>query len=144
MIVFWLLIKYLFILALLFTPLIGFWAKGRLGLQWWQIFMLTSLVAYLLIVLGALAAGWYADAVLQSYDLDGNGMFSGDELTPEQDKAMQQVVRDAGRTFAPIVGLVFAPLGVLLGFVGCSIMVGLWQRIINNQVDQSPNKKTTP
>ncbi|MDO4440683.1 MAG: hypothetical protein Q4B81_00695 [Moraxella sp.] len=103
--------------------------------------MLTSLVAYLLIVLGALATGWYADAVLQSYDLNGDGMFSGDELTPEQDKAMQQVVRDAGRTFAPIVGLYLHHWVCCWALWVCSIMVGLWQRIINNQVDQSPNKK---
>lgn len=39
---------------------------------------------------------------LNSFDLDGDGFFSGDEITPEQQQAMQRVSNDTGRALAPL------------------------------------------
>tara|TARA_R110001599_G_scaffold353817_1_gene598881 strand:+ start:1352 stop:1729 length:378 start_codon:yes stop_codon:yes gene_type:complete len=47
-------------------------------------------------------------AELRSYDLNGDGGFSSDELTPEAELAMQRFTRDTGRTFAPIAGIFIA------------------------------------
>lgn len=47
---------------------------------------------------------------LYSFDLNGDGIFSGDEITPEQEKAMRNYIGDAGRTLAPITGAVYSLL----------------------------------
>ncbi|MEM9079411.1 MAG: hypothetical protein AAGC74_01825 [Verrucomicrobiota bacterium] len=47
---------------------------------------------------------------LEKFDLDGDGAFSGEEITPEMEKAMEAVTQDTGRTFAPITGLVICPV----------------------------------
>jgi hypothetical protein len=50
------------------------------------------------------------DTVLNRYDLNGDGRFSGDELTPEMERAMEDVTNDAGRTLALITGLITCPI----------------------------------
>ena len=37
-------------------------------------------------------------------------MFSGEELTPEMERAMDDVTNDTGRSLAPITGLITCPL----------------------------------
>lgn len=46
--------------------------------------------------------------LLNSFDLDDDGFFSGDEITPEQQQAMQRVSNDTGRALAPITGAIFS------------------------------------
>lgn len=45
---------------------------------------------------------------LYSFDLNGDGVFSGSEITPEQEEAMIKFIGDTGRTFAPITGAIFS------------------------------------
>ena len=66
------------------------------------------LLTYGTIVLGVYAYEIYLDFKLASFDLDGDGIFSGQERTPEQKKYMRMVTWDTGRTFAPITGLLFS------------------------------------
>ena len=44
-------------------------------------------------------------AEMKAYDLDSNGGFSKEEMTLEARKAMDHVVNDTGRVFAPLVGI---------------------------------------
>jgi len=57
---------------------------------------------------------WCLDAEIEarmnSFDLDGDGSFSGSELTAEADQALDDWTSDTDRTFAPIVGV---PLTVI-------------------------------
>jgi hypothetical protein len=48
------------------------------------------------------------DRRLRAFDHNGDGFFSGEEVTPEQVAALERVTNDTGRTFAPITGALFA------------------------------------
>jgi hypothetical protein len=82
---------------------------------------LVSVAAILAIVVGtAVIYGRYLDAKLASFDHDGDGIFAGDEQTPEQKRAMSQVTNDLSRTLAPITGGVFAVAYSTLVFGGAA------------------------
>lgn len=66
------------------------------------------LVLYLLIVGTATFDDIYYQWDLNRYDLDKDGMFSGNELTDEQHEAMGKLIRDTGRNFSFTTGFVFA------------------------------------
>lgn len=63
---------------------------------------------YVAIVLGAYLSTIWLDYRLASFDLDGDGVFSGPEITPEQEEALFRVVNDTGRSFAPFTGFAFS------------------------------------
>ena len=54
------------------------------------------------------------DTELAKFDLNGDSFFSGEEINPEQEKAMLRVVSDTGRNFAPLTGGIFSFLYFLL------------------------------
>ena len=45
---------------------------------------------------------------LNRYDLDKDGMFSGEEITDQQNEAMRKLTSDTGRNFSFITGFVMA------------------------------------
>ena len=45
---------------------------------------------------------------LNRYDLDKDGLFGGEEITKEQEAAMQRLTSDVGRNFSFITGFIFA------------------------------------
>lgn len=98
--------------------------KYRLSLLW--VYPATSILCYLFIIGGAWVTDAHLFAILQGYDLDGNGVLNDDELTPMATQAMQNVAGDTGRAMAPMIGLVIAPIGVMVCF-----MTGKFLQIIN-------------
>lgn len=48
------------------------------------------------------------DTELASFDLNNDGIFSGIEVTPEQEGAMHNVTSDTGRNLAPFTGAIFS------------------------------------
>lgn len=44
------------------------------------------------------------------YDLNKDGLFNGEEITREQNQAMQKLINDVGRNFSFVTGLIFAAL----------------------------------
>lgn len=59
---------------------------------------------------------------LERFDLNGNGVFNGDEITPEQQQAMKKVTNDTGRALAPFTGAIVS-LIYNLGVFGMWVMV---------------------
>lgn len=106
-----------FIGLLFITPIIANMIrhKYRLSLLW--IYPATSILCYLFIIGGAWATDEHLSAILQSYDLDGNGVLNDNELTPMATQAMQNVANDTGRAMAPMTGLIIAPIGVVVCFM---------------------------
>ncbi len=47
---------------------------------------------------------------LEPFDLDGNGTFNGDEITPELKKLLNAIASDTGRTYAPVTGFIISPI----------------------------------
>jgi hypothetical protein len=66
------------------------------------------LVLYLLIVGSATYDAIYYQYDLNRYDIDKDGMFTGTEITDEQNEAMRKLTSDTGRNFSFITGFVFA------------------------------------
>lgn len=61
----------------------------------------TACIAY------AIAVDYWIEMDLNSYDLDGDGIFSEAEQTPGQKEAMFRYISDLGRKLLPIFGLVY-------------------------------------
>jgi len=78
--------------------------------QWILWAALASAGCYVFLMLSVQATEFHLANKLARYDLDGDGMFSGEELTPEMERAMDDVTNDTGRSLAPITGLITCPL----------------------------------
>jgi len=72
---------------------------------------------YFFILVSVFAYEYYLDVQLNQFDLDGDGIFTGQENTLEQAKAMAAVTNDTGRTFAPITGAIYSVLYFLVVFI---------------------------
>ena len=59
----------------------------------------------------------YYQIELNSYDLNQDGFFSGNEITPGQEVAMQKVVSDVGRNFSFITGGIYALVLATITFI---------------------------
>jgi len=83
--------------------------KSQIG-AWliWAVF--SSVGCYVLLISSVQLTEIHLENELNQFDLDGNGLFSGEEITPEMSEAMKAVTHDTGRTFAPITGLVTCPV----------------------------------
>lgn len=81
---------------------------------------ISFVVLYLFIVGSAQLSDYQLKKELDSFDLDGDGIFSSVEFTPEAEDAMNRYTQDTGRTFAPIAGFIFSSVYVSLvfGFIG--------------------------
>ncbi len=91
--------------------------------KWLFISSIIFLCIYFIVVGGALYQDISLQLALHKFDLNGDGFFNGNEITPQQSEAMQKVVSDTGRTFSVISGLLFA--GTI------TIMISLGRVIIN-------------
>jgi hypothetical protein len=87
--------------------------KKKLLLALMQIF-----VFYVSVLVEVSIYDYQLEKQLYSFDLNGDGVFSGSEITPEQEEAMIKFVGDTGRTFAPITCAIFSfmyfPLALLI------------------------------
>ena len=65
---------------------------------------LSAVLIFTVIVGTAFLYGRHLDRLLAAFDLDGDGIFSGEELSPDQDRALRLVTNDLSRTLAPVTG----------------------------------------
>jgi len=70
--------------------------------------IISFISVYIFFVLGVYCYEIYLEYRLDSFDLNGDGFFTGEENTPEKEKYMSLVTNDTGRTFAPFTGLVYS------------------------------------
>ncbi|STZ10661.1 Uncharacterised protein [Moraxella caviae] len=120
-----------FLIALIFiTPFLAYFLARKYRIHLALVFLLACVVVYGLVVGGALATDAHLQALLASYDLNNDGFFDGDEITPEQEKVMQAVVSDTGRRMAVVTGLIVAPILVSGCFLGCAILMRIVKWII--------------
>ncbi len=90
--------------------------------KWFWISVTVFFGVYLLILVRAIYLDVHFQSVLNEFDLNKDGFFSGEEITSEQQKAMKNVISDTGRNFAPITGLLFSGVISLFIFVGGKII----------------------
>lgn len=82
--------------------------KGRNRLSTGRMAFYGSFFFYLTIIATVIATNIVLRNQLESFDLNHDGIFSGSEITPEQNEALHKVCADTGRTFAPIVGILYS------------------------------------
>lgn len=70
------------------------------------LWLMACVVCWLLIQGSVQLVEWYLLHQLDSFVLDHDGVFSGNELTLEQAQAMYRVTNDTGRALAPITGAI--------------------------------------
>lgn len=85
--------------------------------KWFWISMTLFFTLYLLIVVGAAYSDISLKLNLQSFDLDGNGFFTKNEITAEQKMAMNKVISDVGRNLSFISGLIFSAIIASFAFI---------------------------
>gem|GEM_PF-740089 len=66
------------------------------------------LVIYFFIVGSATYYDIYYQWDLNRYDLDNDGFFGAQEITKDQEAAMQRLINDVGRNFSFVTGLIVA------------------------------------
>lgn len=79
--------------------------------------MIVFLFVYISVVGVATYNAIYYQWDLNRYDLDNDGFFGGQEITKDQETAMQRLTNDVGRNFSFITGLLFA------GFISTIVYV---------------------
>ena len=89
----------------------------RIRLATVAVFSLVGTYTLLLLAVHVLNAEIAAN--LSSYDLNRDGGFSGSEISPEQQKAMEDFTNDTGRNMAPIIG-------ALLSLAYVTVVFTLW------------------
>lgn len=80
------------------------------------------LVFYTLIVGSAALTDIKYQKQLDTYDLNQDGLFSENEITPEQEAAMFRLTNDVGRNFSIFTGALFSGI---LGLIAYGISVGI-------------------
>jgi hypothetical protein len=83
------------------------------GLLWSSVTVF--IVLYALIVGSAAYNDIYYQWDLNRYDLDKDGFFGGQEITKEQEVAMNRQIHDVGRNFSFMTGFIFA--GIISTFI---------------------------
>jgi len=75
--------------------------------KWTWISLTVFLATYLFVVGTALYDDVYSQWAINRYDINKDGFFSEDEITPEQKEAMFRLTNDLGRNLSFFTGLVF-------------------------------------
>jgi hypothetical protein len=85
--------------------------------KWLWISTIVFFLMYILIVGSAIYVDLVAQWDLMKFDLNGDGNFSGIEITPDQKEALKIYSADTGRNFSIVTGLIFSGLVTLLVFI---------------------------
>lgn len=74
------------------------------------LYIISCVLFWVLVQMSVQLIAWDLKNQLDSFDLDHDGIFSPDEITPQQEqafnKAFNAVVNDTGRALAPITGAI--------------------------------------
>ena len=73
--------------------------------KWFWVCITVFFIFYLLIVGGATYSDISSELSLLKFDLNGDGFFNGNEVTPELKKEMKNMISDTGINFSFISGL---------------------------------------
>ncbi|MCH6259463.1 hypothetical protein MLD52_23105 [Puniceicoccaceae bacterium K14] len=99
------------------APFLALALNLKLRLNPVSIFLCSLVFGYFALV----ASVWMLDLEIQKelylHDTNGDGTFSSEEMTPEAKEAMERVVSDTGRQFAPFTGIpiTFIWTGIVFG-----------------------------
>lgn len=96
--------------------------KRKLKLSINKIALLSSLLTYIIIVASASYLSFKYQSELDAFDLNNDGLFSGNDINEEQQKAMLKVISDTGRNFAPFTGILFSVIYYIILLLTLSLI----------------------
>lgn len=105
-------------------PLIAWGANNiskRRRLSFWLLVLGTTIMGYFLFLFSSRLSGYELKTILDAYDFDGDGLFSGVEITPQMQEAMRAYTTDMGRVFAPVTAGAISLIWTLLIFGACNL-----------------------
>lgn len=94
----------------------------RRRVHWCAVIAVATVSGYAMLLGSVLTYDMELDRDLSRYDLDGNGSFSEQELTPAAEQAMYRVSSDTARQFAPFTGI---PITLMWVTLGCSVLLAI-------------------
>lgn len=94
----------------------------RRRVHWCVVIVVATVSGYAMLLGSVLAYDMELDRDLVRYDLDGDGSFSEQELTPAAEHAMYRVSSDTARQFAPFTGI---PITVMWVTLGCGVLLAI-------------------
>lgn len=103
-----------------------------------KISLISFVVTYSIVMYGALATDFYLDYKLQQFDLNGDGLFSGKEVTPEQELALKRLISDTGRTLAPLTGLIFSTFLSVILFLIMKLGLFVYSQLTRRSSERTP------
>lgn len=80
--------------------------KNTLKQEW--LILINFAVTYLFIIIGTLMIELYYDMKVASFDLNGDGLFTGKEISPAQETAVDESQGISAGTLAPAIGIIFS------------------------------------
>lgn len=66
---------------------------------------------------------------LNSFDLNGDGFFTKEEIKSEQQIAMRRVIADTGRNLAPIIGILYSLIYYVVIFFSLWITKKIFRKL---------------
>ena len=134
-------ISYIFTIVFLLLPIAyGVWLllKIQESIPKWVLSIIAStILCYCCVLFSVWSIDWHYKYELNTFDLDGDGMFSGEELTPEMDQAMKQLTNDTGRTFAPITAAIISPIYNVFWFIIFALFTHIRFRVKKKRTSRS-------
>lgn len=130
------------VLLWLAVPLITWGGNNLLKrhrLPFWSLLLATGIIGYILLLTASRMSGLELKAVLDSYDLNGDGNYSGVELTPDREEAMRAYTSDTGRALAPFTAGPITLLWTLIVFGVCKLL-GWCQRALFRMAESCPRE----
>ncbi len=124
---------YVFIFLLFFVPVsqnVAFKYFRKIKPRPILVALMSALIMYVFIQFFVFVIERNLQAELDAFDLNGDGFFSGEEMTPEQDAAMMRVVSDTARNLAPITGGIFCFLYFIVLYL--LLKVAVWCKQIDD------------
>ena len=108
------------------------WFLNRLllrnRLHWLVLWPLAMVGCYSVLLLGVHLLDSHLEAELYKHDLNGDGSFSGVEITPEMEQAGGRFTNDTGRALAPITGIPISFIWVAVNYIPLGLLsLAIWR-----------------
>lgn len=113
--------------------------------HWLLLFALCCVVGYVVLMFNVAAVNAELLRELDRYDLDGDGGFSDQEMTPDAQRAMNAVTSDTGRALAPVTGIPITLIWTTINFIILTLIdrvlravMGFFRRVDHSEADGDP------
>lgn len=115
-------------------PLLSWFLKSRFvpsTVNYPIYFIIVLIIGSLLYVGGGKVVDYEYTIELNKFDLNNDGMFSDNEINPEQEAAMRKLVNDTGRNLIPIIAVPVTIIWTTIVYVILAMFSAVAQNIRN-------------